>query len=313
MTIPARLIDFSASPLGAMPFGASNVQVPMLAPNGSPAYFTMQSAAPGTPQTAPSTTDAGTASASAHPPATYSNSTAAAYLTSANILGPGAVEAYAIHAKAILQIEPAARGWTFGILQFIRTAWLDATYRGAVRNEGEIFAQYYDASERTSLWLDRSVRADRTAPWYDPLTRNEITAASPPRVCMLYGDRPEQSIPLRRLNMSTNIENYLTHVFFRYEFTTVLAAQDPARRSLQPISSFDWMVDWNFNFNRLPGDRWTAAISTCRGKVVDPPSTQNLRRRANIERLFAASPCRMPQALEERRAPTIVNPYPTWQ
>jgi hypothetical protein len=293
MTIPARLTRFDLTPLGITPFGSDYVQAPARDLRGAPVFITVHG-----------TSQAGGAN--------FANSTMAAYLSSSCIHG-GGVDPLAIQAKAFLDVQAAAHGWTFGFVQLMRTAWLDAAYRGADRTEGSILAVYYSAAERSLLHTDRTSRANPTDPWYDSGTTSEITAASPRLLAVPFGDRPEQTVPLRLLNSTTHAVNFLTHVFFRYEFTTVLAAQDPAGGTVEAITSFDWMVDWNYNFTRSPGDQWSVSAAGSQGKVVDPASPQNLNRHRNIAQLFATSPLRMPPALGERTEPVSITPFANWQ
>ena len=93
-----------------------------------------------------------------------------------------------------------------------------------------------------------------------------------------FSDTPRVPVPLWLYNPHhNNAPNLLTHVWVKYDFTTVLALRQPGQ-PLMSICYFDWTVEWVYDFTppttylTAPATNWAPARTpgSAPGKQIGP-------------------------------------------
>jgi hypothetical protein len=204
---------------------------------------------------------------------------------------------FGVAARAELQLTDNAEGWIFGFVQFLRFQALDTTYRVNACESTQISLQMYKDNVKRLLLLDRSVYTDKRMPWYDPNCTARVYKGNSNYLSIPFNDTPAQDIPLsitdKRLKKSL-IHNYLYHLWFRLEFTTVLAARSPNCHMFS-LQSFDWWLDWNLQvdcastnkYQRTAGNPLFSSYPD--GKFVSSPSLGPPAHHYDIFQLFTQS------------------------
>ncbi len=244
---------------------------------------------------------------------------AAVALSAGNGFGRG-ITSPGVQAEARLQLGSGAAGWKFGFIQFLRFQVLDVVYRGATPADGSLFLQYYSTAEQRQLQLDQADGANAQEPWYHPQAM-AMAAANASSVTIPFNDTPADLVECRRANRAVRqfaVDNWLHHIWFSLQFTTVLAAQSPAG-AVEPLQAFDWAVDWNLTFTRgagsNPNEGWTWNPNPVNGRSIGPVSRNHLSRHAPIAARFHGPRFQMlpivRAAAGHSREPRVV-PSQTW-
>ena len=142
-----------------------------------------------------------------------------------------------------------------GIIQFFRFMACDYYYSGRQAADGSLFAQTVPTAQRQLVATDHTDRNDMANPegWYDlgvacfaQIAARPISAIPP--IPFSFSDTPRIPVPLWLYNSHhNNAPNLLTHVWVKYDFTTVLALRQPGQ-ALTSICYFDWTVEWVYDF-----------------------------------------------------------------
>jgi hypothetical protein len=164
-----------------------------------------------------------------------------------------------------------------GIIQFFRFMACDYYYSGRQAADGSLFAQTVPTAQRQIVATDHATgnALANAEGWYDPgvacfIEMSPRPVSAIPPIPFSFSDTPRVPVPLWLYNPHhNNAPNLLTHVWVKYDFTTVLALRQPGQ-PLMSICYFDWTIEWVYDFT--PPANYLTAPATSRAPARTPGS-----------------------------------------